>query len=184
MTMKASLTRPRSRGGATSLDQPLEALQVGPSEPDTIKCHHTPAIQPIASLFSHTPSICLDSTSPCTTAISPCTHKVCRCPKPPAPEQPLSAVFTMAASSSPQTQEQPRVPSSLTRSESLCLPHHFLNTDSASDRTAKSCITSPLRSGAPALVPLPTPNSPPLSSRPTSNCMPYLPDASLASPPS
>lgn len=182
--MKASLTRPRSRGGATSLDQPLEALQVGPSEPDTIKCHHTPAIQPIASLFSHTPSICLDSTSPCTTAISPCTHKVCRCPKPPAPEQPLSAVFTMAASSSPQTQEQPQALSSPTRSESLCIFAIAISTDSAPDRTARSCITSPLRSGAPALVPLPTLNSPLLSSRPTSNYMLSLPDASLVSPPS
>jgi hypothetical protein len=155
------------------------------SEPNTIKHHHTPALPLITSLLSHfTPSTCLDSISRCTTATSPCTHKVCRCPRPPAPEPPSSAVSTMAASSSPQTQEQPVAPSSPTRSDPVHHPSSALDTDSTSHRTARSCTTLPPRSGAPALVPLPTPSSPPLSSLPTSNCTLYPLDVSPVSPPS
>ena len=154
------------------------------SEPNTIKHHHTPALLLITSLSSHTPSTCLDLTSRFTTATSLCTHRVCRCPRPPAPELPLSAVSTMAASSSLQTQEQPVALLSPTRSEPLAHLNGSLNTDSAMNRTARSCTTLPPRSGAPALVPLPTPSSPPLSSPPTSNCTLYPLDASPVSPPS
>lgn len=53
------------------------------------------------------------------------------------------------------------------RSQPTPEPHQV---PSSPTRTAKSCTTSPPRSGAPAPVPPPTPNSQPPSSRQTWNC--------------
>lgn len=65
---------------------------------------------PLTSFLGPYQPPCLASTSPTTTETSPYTPKVCHYPRPPAPEQPLSAASTMAALSLQQIPEQLAVP--------------------------------------------------------------------------
>lgn len=72
--------------------------------PNLHQAPDTPSSSSIS--ITHIPS-CRASTSPTTTEMSPCMLRAYRCQKPPAPEQPLSAVSTMEVLSLQQIPELP-----------------------------------------------------------------------------